>query len=158
MSGNRVPRWRWLRDDHGQAAVELALCLPVLLLVVTGITAFGLVLVNDQVLNNATSVGAQQLAISRGQTTDPCATLVSAVEAAAPNLKPANLTFAFVLNGVSYSGTSCSSASTSTGAAGNLVQGKSAQVTVTYPCSLAVYKANYAPNCSLQAQATELVQ
>jgi hypothetical protein len=31
-------------------------------------------------------------------------------------------------------------------------------VTVTYPCSLAVYGANYAPHCSLQAQMTELIQ
>ena len=44
------------------------------------------------------------------------------------------------------------------GAAANLVQGANAIVTVTYPCSLAVYGANYAPHCSLQAQMTELIQ
>jgi hypothetical protein len=109
-------------------------------------------------LTEATSVGARTLAISRGETTDPCATAASAVYAAAPLLIPANLSFTFVLNGVSYAGASCNSGSSTTGAAGNLVQGANAVVKVTYPCSLAVYGANYAPSCSLQAQITELVQ
>jgi hypothetical protein len=109
-------------------------------------------------LTEATSIGARTLAISRGATTDPCATASSAVIAAAPLLAPASLSFTFVLNGASYTGTSCSSGSSTTGAAANLVQGANAIVTVTYPCSLIVYGANYAPHCSLQAQMTELIQ
>jgi hypothetical protein len=31
-------------------------------------------------------------------------------------------------------------------------------VTVSYPCTLAVYGTDYAPGCSLQAQVSELVQ
>ncbi|HTZ58258.1 MAG TPA: TadE/TadG family type IV pilus assembly protein [Acidobacteriaceae bacterium] len=138
--------------------VEMALVLPVLLLVVTGILTFGLALNNYVTLTEATSVGARALAISRGQTTDPCATASAAVYAAAPLLVSSNLSFTFVLNGTTYTGASCSSGSSTTGAAGNLVQGDNAVVTVTYPCSLAVYGANYAPNCLLQAQMTELVQ
>ena len=145
-------------DDNGQAMVEMALALPVLLLVLTGILTFGLAFNNYVLLTEATSIGARTLAISRGATTDPCATASSAVIAAAPLLTPANLSFTFVLNGTSYTGTSCSSGSSTTGAAANLVQGANAIVTVTYPCSLAVYGANYAPHCSLQAQMTELVQ
>lgn len=144
--------------QEGQAMVEMALALPILLLVVTGILTFGLAFNNYLLLTEATSVGARTLAISRGATTDPCATASSAVIAAAPLLAPANLSFTFVLNGTSYTGTSCSSGSSTTGAAGNLVQGTNAVVTVGYPCSLAVYGANYAPKCSLQAQMTELVQ
>jgi Flp pilus assembly protein TadG len=149
-----------LRGNHekGQAMVEMALVLPVLLLVVTGIFAFGLAFNNYVMLTEATSVGARALAISRGQTTDPCATASAAVYAAAPLLVPSNLSFTFVLNGTTYTGASCSSGSSTTGAAGNLVQGDNAVLTVTYPCSLAVYGANVAPSCSLQAQMTELVQ
>jgi Flp pilus assembly protein TadG len=145
-------------NEQGQAMVEVALVLPVLLLVLTGIFALGLAFNNYLILTEATNVGARALAISRGSTTDPCATTSSAVIAAAPLLVPANLTFTFGLNGTTYSGTSCSSGSTTTGAAANLVQGGNALVTVTYPCSLAVYGANYAPSCVLQAQITELIQ
>jgi Flp pilus assembly protein TadG len=147
-----------MRNDNGQAMVEMALALPLLLLVLTGILTFGLAFNNYVLLTEATSIGARTLAISRGATTDPCATASSAVIAAAPLLSSANLSFTFVLNGTTYTGTSCSSGSSTTGAAANLVQGANAIVTVTYPCSLAVYGANYAPHCSLQAQMTELVQ
>jgi Flp pilus assembly protein TadG len=149
---------RRARNEEGQAMVEMALALPVLLLVLTGIPTFGLAFNNYVLLTEATSIGARTLAISRGATTDPCATASSAVIAAAPLLTPASLSFSFVLNGSSYTGTSCSSGSSTTGAAANLVQGANAIVTVTYPCSLAVYGANYAPHCSLQAQMTELIQ
>jgi Flp pilus assembly protein TadG len=164
--GKTAPRLILIRDDlrpcsgheNGQAMVEMALVLPVLLLVVTGILTFGLAFNNYVLLTEATSIGARALAISRGATTDPCATASSAVIAAAPLLTPASLSFSFVLNGATYTCTSCSSGSSTTGAAANLVQGANAIVTVTYPCSLAVYGANYAPHCSLQAQMTELIQ
>ena len=138
--------------------VEVALVLPVMLIVVTGILVFGLAFNNYLLLTEGTSVGARALAISRGATTDPCATASSAMIAAAPLLKSASLSFTYQINGTSYSGTSCSSGSTTSGAAANLVQGASAVMTVSYPCSLAVYGANYAPSCSLQAQVTELIQ
>src|ERR1700761_7198494 len=120
--------------EEGGALVEMALVIPILMLIVTAIFAFGIGLNNYLELTDAVSIAARQLAISRGQTTNPCAQAVTTIENAAPQLKPANLTFSFVLNGTSYSGTSCSSTSTTTGAAGNLVQGASAQLTVSYPC------------------------
>ncbi len=149
---------RLLSADDAQSAIEFALCLPPLLLIVTGIFTFGIALNNYLILTNATSVATRQLSISRLQTTDPCALTSAAVIAAAPTLKQANLTFAYVLNGTPYSGTSCSSGSTTTGAAANLVQGKSVQVTVSYPCSLVVYHHTYVPSCTLQSQLTEAVE
>ena len=144
--------------EEGSSLIEFAVCLPVLLLILTGTFVFGLALNNYLMLTNATTIGAQQLSISRGQTTDPCSTASTAIIAASPLLKASNLSFAYVINGVSYAGTSCSSGSTTTGAAGNLLQGVAAKVTVTYPCNLAVYGANIVPNCSLKAQLTEMVQ
>ena len=96
-------------NQSGQAMVEMALVLPILLLVVTGILTFGLAFNNYVLLTEATSIGARTLAISRGATTDPCATASSAVIAAAPLLSSANLAFTFVLNGTTYTGASCSS-------------------------------------------------
>lgn len=145
-------------DEEGQAMVEMALVLPVLLLVVTGILTFGLAFNNYVLLTEATSVGARTLAISRGETTDPCATASSAIYAAAPLLVPANFSFTFVLNGTTYTGPSCNSGSTTTGAAGNLKQGAYATVNTSYPCSLAFYGSSYASSCSLQTQVSELVQ
>jgi Flp pilus assembly protein TadG len=147
-----------LCSDDGQSMLEFALCLPPLLLIVTGIFTFGIALNNYLILTNATSVATRQLSISRLQTTDPCALTSAAVIAAAPTLKSANLTFAYVLNGTHYSGTSCSSGSTTTGAAANLLQGKSVQVTVSYPCSLVVYQHTYLSSCTLQSQLTEAVE
>ena len=68
-------RLRGLAQD-GQAMVEMALVLPVLLLVVTGILTFGLAFNNYILLTEATSVGARTLAISRGGTTDPAPPLL----------------------------------------------------------------------------------
>ena len=141
--------------EEGQALLEFAYCLPVLLLLVFAIFMFGLVLNNYLVLTNAVTIGAQQLALDRGQSTDPCADTVTAMNAAAPSLNLSqNATFSFVLNGTSYPGTSCTTAPS------NLIQGASAQVTVTYPCNLTVLGTNYAsaPACKLTAQTTEYVQ
>ena len=157
VRAEQTQSWKASGED-GQALIEFAVSLPILLLIVTGILTFGLALNNYVMLTNATDTGARALAISSGQTTDPCATAVSAIYAAAPILKPGSFTFSFVLNGTAYSGVSCSSSSYTTGAAANLVHGSPAQVTVTYPCSLAVFGVNYASACSLQAQTTELVQ
>ena len=152
-------RWRVCnRTEEGGALVELALVLPILLLIVTAIYSFGIALNNYLQLTDGVAIGARLLAVSAGQTTDPCAITVAAIERAAPSLKTANLTFSFVLNGTTYPGTSCSSANINTGAAGNMVAGQPAQVTVTYPCNLAVYGKNYAPTCNLVAQTTEIIQ
>jgi len=146
------------RRGEGQSLVEFAVCLPPMLILTTGIFAFGIAVANDVMLTNATSAAALQLAIARGNTLDPCALASSTVYSAAPSLKQSNFTFTYSLNGVAYSGTTCSSASTSTGAPGNLQQGKSAAITVTYPCNLTIYKANNFPSCLLTAKTTELVQ
>lgn len=144
--------------ETGQALLEFALCLPVLLLVVTGICVFGVFLNQYLTLTNAVTVAAQQLALSRGQTTDPCSLTATAVEAAGPSLTASSLNFTITLNGSSYTGSSCNSGSTTTGAAGNLVQGATAQVAVSYPCTLKVYGADYMPNCSVSAQTAEMIQ
>jgi Flp pilus assembly protein TadG len=143
--------------DEGQSLVEFALTLPVLLLVVTGITTFGLAMNNYLSLTEATSVGARQIAISRSQTLDPCAVGSAAVYAASPGFNQQKFGFTFTFNGVNYNGASCASSSTATGAAGNLKQGMPATVSITYPCNLVAYNYNFG-TCNLQAQTTEVVQ
>jgi len=139
-------------NERGQSMVEFALVVPILLMLVTAIVCFGIIMQNSLTLTNSVNVGALQLAMSRGQTTDPCATATAAIESAAPNLTPANLSFTYVINGNTYTSTSC------TAGAAYMTQGGSLQVTVTYPCSFAIiYKATF-PSCGLSSQIAELIQ
>lgn len=161
-SGGKQARG-FARHERGQAMVEFALTLPVILTLLVAIIVLGVVFNNYLTLTNATTAGAQQLSISRGQSSDPCATTSQTVQTAAPNLSSGlSYSIAFgttsgtppvITYGSSFTGTSCTSA------AADLVSGNTAKVTVTYPCSLLIYGINYAPSgCTLSAQTAELIQ
>ena len=145
-------------DQEGQSLVEFSMVLPAFLLVVTGIFAFGVTFTNWLVLTDATSLGGRTVSISRGNTLDPCATASSAVAGASPGLNTSSITYSSVINGTTYNGTTCSSSSTTTGAAGNLLQGGSYVLTTSYPCRLTVFGQNLVSNCTLHASVRELVQ
>jgi Flp pilus assembly protein TadG len=142
---------RLAKTSEGGALVEFAMVLPMMMVVVTGIFFLGIALTLYLQLTNATDIGARLLSVSRGQTTDPCNTASVAVKAAAPNLSASGLTFTYVLDGQSYSGTTC------TAGAAYLVQGTSAQLKVTYPVHLGIYGLGW-NTITLNAQTTELVQ
>ncbi len=140
-------------------------CLPIFLLIVTGIATFGLTYANYLSLTDAVYIAGQQLAVSRSQTTNPCSLVGNSIQAALPlGMVAGNVTITVVLNGVSagtFVGTAastCSSSSNTTGAAGNLVQGHNAQIIASYPCNLRIYGYNIAPTCNFSTQVTELVQ
>ena len=138
----------------------MAVCLPILLTIVTGITSFGFAINNYITLTNAVEVGGRQLAILRGNTTDPCSDVTSTIAAASPLLKSANLNYTITLDGATYTSSTTPGTSKSCGTAGAalLTQGKPMTVQVTYPCSLLVFGRNFAPSCTLSAQVTELEQ
>lgn len=138
-------------NERGSTLIEFTLVMPVLLLTMTGMVAFGLALHNDLMLTNAVNTGAQLLAFSRGQTTDPCATAYAAISGAAPSLT-SGVSLTFVINGSTYAATDTCAAG-----AANMVQGASAQITATYPCALGVFRENFA-GCKLQTQVTEFIQ
>jgi Flp pilus assembly protein TadG len=147
-----IDRVQELQGESGQALIELATVLPVLLLLSTGVCAFGLTVNNYLMLVDGVNDGARQLVLSRSQTSDPCATISAYVVSGAPRLDPTKLSFTFILNGTPFTGRTCTSG------AADLVQGQPAEVMATYPCSLAAYRYNFAPGCTLTAQTTELVQ
>jgi Flp pilus assembly protein TadG len=155
--GKRVRARSRTSNEGGQALLEFALVLPILLLLVTGMITFGIAFHDYLELTDAVNVGSRLLAISRGQTTDPCATTATAVENAAPLLTASKITFTFVLNGTTYSGASCSCSTTTTGPCANLVQGATAQVTATYPYTLSFFGTG-ASSGTMTAQTTELMQ
>ena len=49
----------YLQNNRGVAAVELAICLPILILLVCGSIEFGLLFYNQQVITNASREGAR---------------------------------------------------------------------------------------------------
>jgi Flp pilus assembly protein TadG len=135
--------------QRGQAVLEFALGLPLLLALITGLVMFGVAFNNELTLTYATDAAAQLLSISRGQTTDPCQTTANAFYSSAPYLTASNLAFSIALNGHSYAGTTCSGA--------QLVASETAQVTVTYPCTIGIFGFAIS-NFNLTAQTTALIQ
>ncbi len=135
--------------EHGSALVEIAVVMPIILLVMTGIFSFSIVLYQKLVLAEAVSTAGRFLAVDRGDT-DPCASAAAKIYAAAPGLTTSKITLAFVLNGTSYSGATCSGTT-------NMVSGGTAKLTATYPCSFSVYGSNFG-TCSLSEGANEVVQ
>lgn len=145
--------------ERGQAMVEFAMGVPLLLTLLVASAVFGVAFNNELTVTAATTTGAQLLSISRGSTSDPCATTSTAIKQAAPGLTASSLTYSIafgsgspVTYGSPYTGTSCTSATSS------LVSGNTAKVTVTYPCNLQIMGFNIVPSCTLSAQTAELIQ
>lgn len=150
------------RGEEANALVELAVALPVVMLLITGMITFGLMLNNYLVLSHATDVGARNLALSRGATTNPCSDAVAVIQSAAPNLASSSLNYTFGIGSGSFSGNSTgfsSTSSTSCSQAGvsDMVAGDNATVTVTYPFQLLVY-GWAATTVTISASTTEVIQ
>jgi Flp pilus assembly protein TadG len=136
------------------------------MLVATGIFAFGIALNNYLELTNAVTIGAQLLAVSRGNTSNPCQTATNAIYNAAPYLQEGSLSFNYTFT-PSTGGTSTSfagnsnecSATGSSGATAYMLQGEQVAVTATYPCTLVGYGFNLSSlGCTLTANVTEIIQ
>jgi Flp pilus assembly protein TadG len=152
-------------STEGQALVETALILPIVLVIVFGILVFGIFTMQIMSLAQGVNNAGNVLSVSAGQTTDPCSLAATSVQQAAPLLSSGSLTYSVTEtpsggSAQTYSGSSCSSTSTTTGAAGNLSSGGTVQVTATYTnCSLKFYGKNFLPNgCSISSTITEAVQ
>ena len=73
-----------LRNSEGGALVEMALVLPVFMLVMTGIFSIGTAYSNQLTLTQAVGSGAQYLQQIRTSTTDPCSDTFTTIKNAAP--------------------------------------------------------------------------
>jgi Flp pilus assembly protein TadG len=144
--------------EEGNALVEFALILPMLLMLTTGLMVFGVAMNNYLQLTHAVSVGARSVSLyghdaSTSSSIDPCSLASAAVISAAPGLNPANMTFSYSFGSSTASSTSC------TGAAASLVSRTNVTVTATYPLNLSIYGKVFSQSSAvLSASATELVQ
>jgi Flp pilus assembly protein TadG len=159
------------RRERGQALLEFAFILPLMLILVLGMIAFGIALNNYEEMTNGATAGAQALSISRGQTLNPCTTVTGPFYAATPKLTQANLKFTITVtpppsgSGTTYTlvtnqaTPSCAAATTTSAPASDLIEGDTATVKVTYPCNLTVFGVKFAPTgCTLTAQTAESIQ
>jgi Flp pilus assembly protein TadG len=162
-SGGRLLAWL-RRGDEGQAMVETALVLAIIVLpVMTGIFSLGVAFSNQQALAQAVGIGAQFLSESYGNTKDPCADTLTAIANAAPQLTKSkitlNITMGETLSGGVISGGTAVTGSTCSGSQSDLVSGTYVTVSATYPCNILIF---YMPvnlivkNCQLPASVTEL--
>ena len=144
--------------SEGGALIEMALSLPIVFLVLTGVFTFSVATNQKLEHAEAVNVGGARLAVDRGDT-NPCSTVAGVIAAAAPGLKSSSISLTFTLGTASTSGTAASSTCAGTGGAANanLVSGGTAEIVATYPCSLIVYGKNFG-TCSLSSQITEVVQ
>ncbi|HUB18631.1 MAG TPA: TadE/TadG family type IV pilus assembly protein [Acidobacteriaceae bacterium] len=135
-------------DESGSALAEMVIVVPLMMLMISGLVWFGIALNNDLALNNAVQAGAEQLVLLRGNSGDPCAATVAAVENAAPGLATSGLTFAISLGSSSYT-TSCSGVT--------MTSGETATLTVTYPVTINVVQYG-SHTYTLSATSTGLIQ
>jgi Flp pilus assembly protein TadG len=138
-------------DSEGGAIVEMAVTLPLVMLILTGIVSFSFVLYQKLQLAEAVSNAGHYLATARGDT-DPCANAIAAVQNAAPGLSPSQLTISLTQDGTALP-TSCPTTPSSS----TLVHGSTASVSATYPTALSVYGSSYS-SFNLVSQISEVVQ
>jgi Flp pilus assembly protein TadG len=130
---------------EGAAIVEMALVAPIFMILLTGMFSLSMALYNYQKLGFATFTGAQQLAVSRGEYTDPCYQAAQFINAALPGWTPSQLTITMYISsasGSSYtttpytfsgnvaSGSGCTAAGT--GGAAQMAKNEPATVQLSY--------------------------
>ena len=159
----KVPVDSFVREgEHGGALVEMAIALPVMMLLTTAIVSFGLLLSSYLVVSHAVDVGARNLALSRGASTNPCADAVSVIQNAAPTLASSSLNYTFQIGTDTFSGNSTGFSGTGSSSCSQLgvsdmVAGSTATVTVSFPMQLAVY--GWAPRTlNLPSSTSEIIQ
>jgi Flp pilus assembly protein TadG len=147
---------RWRGEEDGNAVVELALTLPILVAILVAIFEFGVAFNNQLQLTQAVGAGAQYLQLIRSTTTDPCNDTITTIENSAPTLLPSSITLTLTMNGDSpVTGSTCP------GKQSELAQGAPVTVYAKYPCNITIFGVNLVWlttqtfSCNLTAQVTE---
>jgi len=104
VQGRAAIRLKSLSTSHteGGALVEMALVVPLMLTLITGMASFGIALNNYLLLSHAADVGARYVAInqgnfSNGTTTNQCAMAATQIQAAAVGIAASQLSYSIAL-------------------------------------------------------------
>lgn len=148
--------------QRGAAAVEFALVVPLLLVLLFGVMQFGWLMNSYLMVNQATSSGSRLFSTQRGYD-NPCTAAFTAVTSAAPGLNTASISMSCSVNGAAAcstcSGGSCANdANCKTQLTSNA--GNPASITVNYAFSPLIASSLSALSmpAELSATATDRVQ
>jgi Flp pilus assembly protein TadG len=146
-----------LRREDGQALVEFAIVVPLLLMLLTGIIQFGLVFNKYITLTDAARNGAQTLAIGRGLS-NPCdpAVLQTINSGSATGVTSSQVAPTFSSSS-DFCGTGSYTYNTSGNTNGTEIAGDQATVTATQTFQLGVFGLPLIP-LTLSASASDAVQ
>lgn len=141
---------RLCQGDKGQALVEFAVVLPMLLLVITGVFWVGFACVNYQQMCAAVSQGAVALAEGQNTGINPCTNAVSIVTTGTQGMIPNNNSLVVTVyeNGTAIAPASCPT---------TLASGTPVSLQATYQYPLPIVGMNFANCCTMsktQAQVT----
>jgi len=139
------------RANEGSAIVEMALLLPIMMFIMTGIFSFSVLLFQEIQLTETVCNAGRYLAVAR-LAPDPCSTVTTAIQNA-PGLS-SNPTITITQNGTQIPSTCPYNATTNTS---YLVQGATVKVSVVSKGFLAVLGFTPGP-FSLGSQISEIVQ
>jgi Flp pilus assembly protein TadG len=115
----------------------MALVLPLMLLVLTGIASFSMALYQKLLLTEAVSSAGRVLAAEQGQT-DPCSDTWTALTRSAPGLTTSKLTMTITWTAEPSGTTKSYPNNTCTPMGTGLKSGDYGQVSASYPCVLQV--------------------
>ena len=157
--GSHTPLTRIFRNhETGSALVEMAVVLPIILCLLTGIFSVSAALYQKLQLAEAMSSAGRVLAADRGAT-DPCADAVTALNAASPGLASSSIGITISIDGNSYGTNKSTVSCTTAGGANNplMPAGSTATIQASYPCSLSIYGVK-GLSCAIGEQIGEVVQ
>jgi Flp pilus assembly protein TadG len=141
------------RREGGQALVEMALAMPLLIIMLFGILQFGIIYNQYITLTDAVRSGARELSLERGET-NPCNVAANSTVAAGSEI---NLASAKVTVSFASGDTSSCTGSPGSYTSGTLVEGDSGTVTATAPFQISIMGLPlYSGN--LSAAATDAVE
>jgi hypothetical protein len=151
-------------SSEGQSLVEFAFVVPILMALMMGIFAVGIITFNDVALNNAAETGAKWLADEgnapgtnmTNYLADPCQFAFTQMTSATSNLLPQNLTVTYILNGSQIGPFTGATANTCSADAAAFATGGTITIIAQYPCTLGLYGFNV-PGCTLTATASQFI-
>jgi Flp pilus assembly protein TadG len=174
---------RFGREDGGNSAVEFALIIPVLATIMIGTLKFSLVMNQQVTLNQGVDAAARFISTCRnvcnvtvGSTTtsEPYTQMMSYLDSATTTLVSTTVNPTITVTMFNAAGTTdvtgvssgqCgagvdSTSNDSTCTTALSTDGGGGRVTVkgTYPCDLQVLSVNFAPNCTLSASTTAIIE
>jgi hypothetical protein len=156
LTPDQLKQIQSLDTDQSEGAVRMGLDGPdarrvASALGIERVAAQNYLMLMDMTLGQAEYLGIGKVSVSRGITTDPCKTVSEVLLMAASQLDSAQVKITLTLNGKTYPGNSCPSATA------DMLPNIPVVVKATYPCAVTVQGVDLAPGCQFERAVTALV-